>query len=150
MRITNKVYCQIRVLIKFEFHNPRLFYGSLFILVYRGTGTKRYYRIRGLYEISQFHNHISFPEFHFFLCGKVYWRMLKRLLYQIRVLIKFKFHNPDLFSGSLFILFYRGTGTKFYCWIRGLYETSQFYNPISFSELHFFVICGKGLKANVE
>ena len=98
--MANRVLCKIRVLIKFEFHNHSLFSGSLFILFYRGTGTKCYCRIRGLYETSQLHNPISFQEVHLFfvLCGKMLLRMLKRVLCQIRVLLA---GNTDRLIGRL-------------------------------------------------
>ena len=140
--MSNRVLCQIWVLIKFKFHNPSSFPGSLFNIFYRATGTKCYCRVEASTKLHIFTTPFPFRSPHIF-CVKWYrfkMRMSNRVLCQIRVRIKFKFHNPRLFYGSLFNILYRGTGTKCYCRIWGLYETSQFHNPISFPEVNLFFV----------
>ena len=71
MRISNRVLCKIRVLIKFVFHNPILFPE---VYLFYSTAVQEHIAIvgiRGLYETSKFNNPISFLKVHLFflLCG---------------------------------------------------------------------------------
>jgi len=136
MLISNRVICQIRVRIEFKFHNPRLFYGSLFNILYRGTGKKYYCRMRGLYKIHDFTTPFPFLKVHVFfvLRGKYFkcewriWSFENKGPYQI------KFHNP---SSVYFILpRYRN---KMLLSIKGPVHNFKISQPIFFTEVHLFL-----------
>jgi hypothetical protein len=62
--------------------------------------------------------------------------MSNSVLCQIRVLIKFVFHHPSLFP-EVYLFYSTAVQEQIVIvGIRGLYETSNFHNPISFLEVH--------------
>jgi len=95
--MSNSVLCQIRVLIELIIHIPSLSPEVYFFYSTAVQEQNAIVGIRGLYESSKFHNPISFLKSTCFFSYvlKVKIRMLKRVLCQIWVLLKFKFHNPS-------------------------------------------------------
>ena len=138
-----RVLCKIRVLIKFEFHNPSLSYGSLLNILYRGIGTTRYCRVGALTKLQNFSPPFTFWKSIFFV------QLGKDLRCKCRIgsftnlgsLSNLNSANPVLFS-VIYLIYSTVVQEQ-----NAIVETSKFQIPISFPEIHlFFVLCGKYLK----
>ena len=127
--MANRVLCKIRVRIKLLYTTQ-----VLFILFYRGTGTKCYCQKRGLYKTLKYHSPIFFPEVHlvFFKCGKGLNKNVEQIPLPIQGPYKIYFHDPSSFSGSILNILYRGTGTTSYCRVGAFTKIQNFASPFPF------------------